>query len=137
MSEQLALGCFRHFPCSKRRPLSITPGALYKARSKTGRYSITAQARRAPLDPPITELLRRLRDLGNAEGDLNYAITRLVAGAFVLAPRYRTIARITGILANVAAEFYRRVAVPYEENARASSDDVDEYYKIDRDRRVP
>ena len=79
------------------------------------------------LDPFINELQA---ELGDHEGDLNYAITRLVTAYFKKEPRYQTIARITGVLDNVKAEFYRRIAGPYEDRALDRNGDVPEFEAI-------
>jgi hypothetical protein len=41
--------------------------------------------------------------------------------------RYGTIATLTGVFHNIADEFYRRVAAPYEDRQIAASGDVPEY----------
>jgi hypothetical protein len=57
-------------------------------------------------------------------GGLNYLITKLVHAYWEANPQYSTIAIIDGVLANVAREFYRRVAVPYEDRKIAENGDV-------------
>ena len=86
--------------------------------------------RRAELDPHISEVISVLRKLGWSEGDLNYTVSRLVGAAFEEEPRYHTIARVTGVLKNVADEFYRRIAAPYEDSAIEKNGDVGEYARI-------
>jgi hypothetical protein len=86
--------------------------------------------RRADLDPHISEVVSILRKLGWSEGDMNYTISRLVGAAFEEEPRYHTIARVTGVLKNVADEFYRRIAAPYEEAAIEKNGDVSEFARI-------
>lgn len=83
--------------------------------------------RRAHLDCAIEELQAELAGLGNEEGDLNYAISRLIGAAFEGTPKYRTIARMTGVLENVKSEFYRRVAGPYEDKAIEKNGDIPEF----------
>jgi hypothetical protein len=82
------------------------------------------------LDPHISEVVSVLRKLEWSEGDLNYTISRLVGAAFEEEPRYHTIARVTGVLKNVADEFYRRIAAPYEEQAIEKNGDVGEFARI-------
>lgn len=89
-----------------------------------------AEDRRAKLDPHVSEVITTLRDLGWNEGDLNYTISRLVGAAFEEESRYHTIARVTGVLKNVADEFYRRIAGPYEEAAIEKNGDVGEFARI-------
>ena len=90
---------------------------------------------RQELDPLIEALAHRLADQaedagydGAFTGLLNYACTRL-ALAVVRRRfghlRYWLIASISGVFQNIAAEFYRRVAVPYEDRQLAQSGDVD------------
>ncbi len=89
-----------------------------------------AKDRRAKLDPHVSEVISVLRELGWNEGDMNYTISRLVSAAFEEEPRYHTIARVTGVLKNVADEFYRRIAGPYEEQAIDKNGDVSEFARI-------
>lgn len=89
-----------------------------------------AEDRRAELDPHISEVITVLRKLGWNEGDMNYTISRMVGAAFEEEPRYHTIARVTGVLKNVADEFYRRIAAPYEEQAIEKNGDVSEFARI-------
>ena len=64
------------------------------------------------------------------DGELNYIISRLVAGRFLRVMRYQTIARVCGILSNVKDEFYRRLATPYENMALLQSGDLLEFDEI-------
>ncbi len=94
-----------------------------------------SEDRRRELDGPIEDLQKALSKLtagglSGSEGDLNYAITRLVAAKFLEAPRYYTIARVTGVLANVKDEFYRRLGIPYENLAIEKNGDVPEFARI-------
>jgi len=82
------------------------------------------------LDPHIERLAVEITAIGTEEpgdaafaGSLNYACTRL---AIKTMPerRYWAIATVVGVLKNVADEFYRRVAVPYEEERRTQHGDV-------------
>jgi len=41
--------------------------------------------------------------------------------------RYWTIALVTGVFKNISDEFYRRVAVPYEDNKIDDNGDIDVY----------
>ncbi len=89
-----------------------------------------AKERRSDLDPHISEVISVLHKLGWNEGDMNYTISRLVGAAFEQEPRYHTIARVTGVLKNVADEFYRRIAGPYEDQAVEKNGDVGEFGRI-------
>ena len=85
---------------------------------------------RAKFDPCIDHLQDMLDD-EKWEGELNYIITRLVAGRFSRVTRYQTIARVCGVLSNVKDEFYRRLAVPYENVAWSKNGDIPEYEELD------
>jgi hypothetical protein len=92
---------------------------------------------RKTLDPAIRELSRSIADLAQSmpeetafAGLLNYAITSIamqVVEARFGRLRYGTIATLTGVFKNVADEFYRRVAVPYEDRQIAANGDVPLY----------
>jgi uncharacterized protein DUF6899 len=103
---------------------------------------------REVLDPAIRDLADRIVELSRAvpeetafAGLLNYACTslamRVVDGLFGRV-RYGTIATVTGVFKNVADEFYRRVAAPYEDEQIAKSGDVPLYEKYGkRSREAP
>lgn len=57
-------------------------------------------------------------------GELNYVITRLISEYWRRDRKYATIAEISGVLSNVESEFYRRIAVPYEDTKIAENGDV-------------
>lgn len=89
-----------------------------------------AEDRRTKLDGPVSQLITALRELGWNEGDLNYTVSRLVGAAFEDEMRYHTVARVTGVLSNVASEFERRLVGPYEDTAIEKNGDVPEYARI-------
>ena len=90
---------------------------------------------RRELDPLIDALADRLAAQAEAAGYdgaftglLNYACTRLALGVIrrrFSGLRYWLIAALTGVFHNMAAEFYRRLAEPYEDRQMAKSGDVD------------
>jgi hypothetical protein len=92
---------------------------------------------RKELDGLIDQLADRLVTQAKAQGDdgavaglLNYACTRLALKSVrkQFGPlRYWLIALLSGVFKNVADEFYRRLAVPYENQQMAQSGDVDLY----------
>jgi len=95
---------------------------------------------RRELDPLIDALADRLAVQSKAAGSdgaftglLNYTCTRLALGVVKRrfgGLRYWLIAALTGVFHNMAAEFYRRVAVPYEERQMAQSGDVDLFKEL-------
>jgi Domain of unknown function (DUF6899) len=92
---------------------------------------------RKSLDPAIRELSRSISDLAKSmpeetafAGLLNYACTSVaiqVIDSCFGKIRYGHIATVVGVFKNVADEFYRRVAVPYEEAQIAANGDVPLY----------
>ena len=83
---------------------------------------------RRDLDPHIDELVDAIKKEaqehdGDFEGLLNYVLTRIVL-RIIPERRYKFIARVTGVLENVKQEFYRRFAVPYEEEKKEETGDV-------------
>lgn len=63
---------------------------------------------------------------GAFAGILNYAITTLILKT-IPTKRYWVIALVGGVLSNVADEFYRRFAAPYEDAQIVKNGDVDGY----------
>ena len=76
---------------------------------------------RGQFDHLLHTLARRIAD---NPGHLNYCLTRLVNEMWQTRESYKTIALVTGVLDNVRTEFYRRVAVEYEEKKRIDHGDV-------------
>lgn len=79
------------------------------------------EGRRKHLDPHIKEVMIRL----TGPGDLNYAISRM-ANHLVkrLGKSYLTLDSTRGAINDAAAEFYRRVVAPYEDEKRQVNGDV-------------
>jgi uncharacterized membrane-anchored protein len=78
----------------------------------------------------IVRLAQESGSPGAFAGLLNYACTRLalqVTRRQYGPLRYWLIASLTGIFKNIADEFYRRLAAPYEDRQLAKSGDVDLY----------
>jgi len=80
---------------------------------------------RKNLDPLITSLSLWL----DTDGQLNYAISRLILLQWKRSQGYGTLARLTGVLQNVSQEFYRRVGADYEDTKRAENGDLPEFRK--------
>jgi len=87
------------------------------------------QHKRTVLDPAIDELHRSLVELeldnddNNLEGNLNYAITRLLKMCY--GESYAEINDAMGVLTCIAFEYYRRVAAPYEDQKIFDNGDVE------------
>ena len=80
--------------------------------------------RRQHLDCHIDRLASRLVHLGASPGDLNYSITRLLILLYGIDPTYSKIASAMGTLECVKAEFYRKVAAPYEDKKATENGQV-------------
>jgi hypothetical protein len=98
---------------------------------------------REELDPLIDELALKIVERakkhgydGAFAGILNYVSTRLALKIVRLQfgkMRYWIIAIITGTFKNVADEFYRRLAAPYEDKQIAKNGDVDLYQEYEEE----
>lgn len=83
------------------------------------------ESRRKELGPYIVPLFNELQKFGAiSDGEVNYVITRLIKHWWMLNPRYARISDILGCLSAVAREFYRKVAVPYEDEKAAENGEV-------------
>lgn len=91
---------------------------------------------RKHLDPAIDDLINRICEIATEASEncytapaglLNYAVTRTALGVVknLGGTRYHMIAMVTGVLHNVADEFYRRLAIPYEDLQITKNGDVD------------
>ena len=90
----------------------------------------TAQEKRDKLDAHIDALAEAINKLASESDDpltyagmLNYSCTTL---ALKVLPekRYGTIATVSGVFSNISDEFYRRYAVPYEDEQIEKNGDV-------------
>lgn len=81
------------------------------------------QEQRGNVDPILQPVLDWFKVNGSV-GELNYAITKIVNTWWQTYHSYRAIAEISGVLSNVESEFYRRVAIPYENSKMAENGDV-------------
>ena len=98
---------------------------------------------RQTLDPLIDQLARQivqesqsLNYDGAFAGLLNYACTRLalkVVRQQFGTMRYWLIALLTGTFKNIGDEFYRRIAIPYENRQKEKSGDVDFYQEYEQE----
>jgi len=84
------------------------------------------ESRRRKIGPYITPLFNELIDDGGPvdDGEMNYVITRLLMHWWTINPCYARISDILGCLSAVAREFYRKVAVPYENDKAAENGEV-------------
>jgi hypothetical protein len=90
------------------------------------------QTERNELDPLIDALTTRIKGTATACdaedhqswcGRLNYVVTRIVIN-LLGPPRYWKIALYSGVLHDIGTEFYRKLAVPYEDKKIAENGDV-------------
>jgi hypothetical protein len=101
------------------------------------------QKDRPSLDPLIDalaeEIVKKSKEAGNDTayaGLLNYVCTRLALKIIKLQfgkVRYWLIATTTGVFHNVADEFYRRLASPYEDAQIKKNGDVDIYEEFQKE----
>jgi hypothetical protein len=87
------------------------------------------QRLRTALDQKIDGLVIEIKSLNKGEhvsahaGVLNYVVTRMILG-LMDEVKYWKIALYCGVLSNIASEFYRKLAVPYEDKKIAENGDV-------------
>lgn len=92
-----------------------------------------SQDKREFLDEHIEELYGALCELdddpkNNAEGNLNYAITKLLRVWYDPNEQgYRAINDSIGLLECIKLEHYNQIAVPYEEQKKNDNGDVQPY----------
>ena len=71
-------------------------------------------------------------DHKTTEGELNFILTTII-GEYVIKKglRYKQINDVLGALRGAELEFYRRIAVPYEEGKIEENGDVDVYHILE------
>lgn len=77
--------------------------------------------------PYVKEEVRRelMSRVAHNPGELNFLLTEAIADYWAFNKQnYQTINDIVGALEGAKLEFYRRIAVPYEELKRAENGDV-------------
>lgn len=79
---------------------------------------------RPAIDEKIDDLIEYLksRPVENQDGDLNYAVSRIVHEVYP--PRYFHYNRALGVLSAIQLEFYRRKVAPYEDEKITENGDV-------------
>lgn len=93
------------------------------------------QEKRAVLNPAIDAVVDALRqlesddELNNFEGNVNYVFSSIISKAYSVS--YRAINDVQGVLKCVADEYYRRVAVPYEDQKAYDNGDVYDTPSVD------
>jgi hypothetical protein len=93
--------------------------------------------RREHLDDCIdrmTDCLKLRNNMNNTEfagilGDINYCFSRILSG-LMEDVSYPKISMLTGVLENIKQEFYRRVAVPFEDKKILENGDIKEYKRL-------
>jgi len=89
---------------------------------------------REMLDEPVDALIEELthgnelhpEDLLQIAGEINYCFSRIIAGCMGYTS-YQKIAIITGVLENIKQEYYRRIALPYEDEKIIENGDIKGY----------
>lgn len=84
------------------------------------------ESARRRIDPHVQALHSSLGAEGvhGGEGELNYAVTRLLVAALGPSPRYRDFNAAIGVLECAKLELYRRAAATYEDAKLAEHGDV-------------
>ena len=84
------------------------------------------QQDRKKLNIFIDNLVACLNELGEDKlaGSLNYIISTLLGKLWLKKQRYVRINELMGVLECVKQEFYRRIAVPYEEYKKRIEGDI-------------
>jgi len=82
-----------------------------------------------------SELRKQLTGIVNrhtTSGDLNFILTTII-GEYIIKTglHYNEINDVMGALQGCLLEFYRRVAIPYEDSKIAENGDVDVYHTIE------
>jgi len=90
---------------------------------------------RARIDPSLGAFLDGFTDrFGQmTEGDLNYTLTRIIAGWIRTYTSYAKINTAIGVLECAKLELYRRLAAPYEDTKIAQNGDIPEYNNAPND----
>lgn len=80
-----------------------------------------AQDLRGPIDQHVNEL----KDAITNEGELNYAICRMILNYIDAKGKcYSTLNNIHGVLSCVDKEIYRRITAPYEDVKISENNDI-------------
>ncbi len=112
-----------HFAHSKRL-FSVHPNTSART---VGHSPYIDRAQRNALDPLIEQLAKEALKLSKDEtgraGILNYITTKLTL-TLIPQDRYWKIALAAGVFSNLASEFYRRLATPYEDKKIREHGDV-------------
>lgn len=84
---------------------------------------------RPAYDHEIELLISKLRTSLKKDGDVNYVISRIVAGTFKpdAGWSYETASDGTKAFEAAGTEFYRRVLAPYEDKGIVKNGDIPEY----------
>jgi hypothetical protein len=87
---------------------------------------------RQMLEPELGHLCARVRSMPDAlrSGCVAYISSVLACSILPDNPRWNDLSRVYGVLASVAAEWYRRMVGPYEDEAAQANGDV--YPKVTR-----
>ena len=83
-----------------------------------------SQEDRKTYDEKLDALCEALEEEGYDEGHVTYMLYMIVARWFKHIPKYKSIARIRGVLLGTISEFDRRIAAPYEDEKIKENGDV-------------
>lgn len=110
-------------PESPRRP-ALSPRRLGHQPERSDPIPYIHPDRRARLDPHIAALRGELEAMGATEGDVNYAVTSIVAVALPEDASYADYNAAMGVLFCAALELYRTETGPYEDAAKVRNGPV-------------
>ena len=82
------------------------------------------QEDRKVYDDKLDDLCEALEEEGYDEGHVTYVLYMIVARWFKHIPKYKSIARIRGVLLGTISECDRRIAAPYEDQKIKEKGDV-------------
>lgn len=84
----------------------------------------------------LDDLCFTLEEHGYTEGHVTYVLYMIVARWFKHIPKYKSIARIRGVLTGTMTEFDRRIAAPYEDQKIKENGDVHLDYDMWKDSEI-
>lgn len=80
--------------------------------------------RREKFNGDIENIVNKIQENGNAVGDINYIISKIIWKLFDNNRRYSNANELMGVLQGVQQEFYRRKVAVYEDEAIQKNGDI-------------